>query len=159
MTPTQAPTTVSLSHPLEQGAHFTAFDSGPLTDWADHSITIPGLGTVAGKLFLQDILNLTSCEISINAMPAGGAMPFFHTHQQHEEIYVFVSGQGELIVDDTTLAVGPGSVVRIDPAGERTWRNTGTTPLVYLVIQAPANTITQSQGEDGQVTERPIPWQ
>ena len=39
-----------------------------------------------GKAFLHDLLGLTSCEISVSAMPAGIKLPFNHKHRQNEEI-------------------------------------------------------------------------
>lgn len=37
-----------------------------------------------GKAFLKDVLALTSCEISVNTMPAGTKLPFSHKHKQNE---------------------------------------------------------------------------
>lgn len=34
-----------------------------------------------GKAFLHDLLGLTSCEISVSAMPAGVKLPFNHKHK------------------------------------------------------------------------------
>lgn len=39
-----------------------------------------------GKAFLHDLLGLTSCEISVSAMPAGIKLPFNHKHKQNEEV-------------------------------------------------------------------------
>ncbi len=39
-----------------------------------------------GKAFLHDLLELTSCEISVSAMPAGVKLPFNHKHKQNEEV-------------------------------------------------------------------------
>ena len=41
-----------------------------------------------GKVFLHDLLGLTSCEISVNSMPAGVKLPFKHKHKQNEEVYI-----------------------------------------------------------------------
>ena len=43
-----------------------------------------------GKAFLHDLLGLTSCEISVSAMPAGVKFPFNHKHKQNEEVYIFL---------------------------------------------------------------------
>ena len=43
-----------------------------------------------GKAFLHDLLELTSCEISVSSMPAGIKLPFNHKHIQNEEIYIFL---------------------------------------------------------------------
>ena len=35
-----------------------------------------------GKVFLHDLLKLTSCEISINTVPKGFKVPFNHKHKR-----------------------------------------------------------------------------
>ena len=48
-----------------------------------------------GKAFLHDLLELTSCEISVNAITAGLKIPFCHRHFQNEEIYIFLKRSEE----------------------------------------------------------------
>ena len=52
-----------------------------------------------GKAFLHDLLDLTSCEISVSSMPAGIKLPFNHKHIQNEEIYIFLKGEGTMTLD------------------------------------------------------------
>lgn len=52
-----------------------------------------------GKAFLHDVLGLTSCEISVNFMPAGAKAPFNHKHKQNEEVYIFLKGEGTMTLD------------------------------------------------------------
>ena len=53
-----------------------------------------------GKAFLHDILNLTSCEISINVVPKDFKVPFNHKHKENEEIYIIIGGEGIITVND-----------------------------------------------------------
>ncbi|MBD2325607.1 cupin domain-containing protein [Alkalinema sp. FACHB-956] len=114
---------------------------------------------VQGKLFLKELLGLTGAEISLNVMPPGGAVPFYHKHQQSEEIYLFIQGQGEFQVDGECFSVQSGSVVRVAPEGERCWRNTGTNTLVTIVVQ-----VLQKSYEsihtivDGVAIDKPVVW-
>ncbi|MGI0490594.1 cupin domain-containing protein [Alkalinema pantanalense CENA528] len=114
---------------------------------------------VQGKLFLKELLGLTGAEISLNVMPPGGAVPFYHKHQQSEEIYLFIQGQGEFQVDGECFAVQAGSVVRVAPDGERCWRNTGADMLVAIVVQ-----VLQKSYEsihtivDGVAIDKPVVW-
>ena len=48
---------------------------------------------------LHDQLGLTGCEVSVNQLPAGAAVPFVHAHQQNEELYGILSGAGEIWLD------------------------------------------------------------
>lgn len=123
---------------------------GEQKQWMDYLFAHPLLPRPAkGKHFLKEELGLSGMEISINSLPAGVAMPFTHTHKLNEEVYFFLSGEGEFSVDDYIVPVGPGSVVRVAPEGRRCWRNSGEQPLNYLVIQARNGSMTESTTEDG----------
>lgn len=143
---------------LTTGKHFSVFETGAVAQWPAHDVELPGIGTLPGKQFLKDALNLTSCEISVNAMPVGAGMPFIHDHQQNEEVYIFIGGEGQVKVDDTEVDVKEGSIVRIAPGGERLWRNTGNTPLQYIVIQAKAGSLTQFGLADATAPDKPVVW-
>lgn len=57
-----------------------------------------------------------------------------HSTKDKEEILVFLSGEGELLVGDEkeALAVGTGRVAYIPPQTIHDVRNTGSEPLVYV---------------------------
>jgi len=38
---------------------FSAFETGSLADWVNHSVELPGLGKIPGKLFLKEHRGLT----------------------------------------------------------------------------------------------------
>jgi len=73
-----------------------------------------------------------------------GAMNFpFHAHYAQWEMFIFISGAGELRGPDDTLAVGPGDTVMFPPGDAHSIRNNGSVDLVYYVIadHAPADVI------------------
>lgn len=141
-----------------KGSNFTAYKSGALKDWPNHSVELPGLGKVAGKHFLKDMAGFTGCEISVNSLPPGAGMPFYHQHKENEEIYVFIEGKGQMQVDGETIDVEEGSIVRIGTKGERTWRNNSNQPLRYIVIQMRENSLRQYGLGDGVVLEKKVAW-
>lgn len=49
----------------------------------------------ANRTELHNLLGLTGCEISVNTLPEGAAVPFVHAHIENEEIYIILEGQGE----------------------------------------------------------------
>ena len=60
--------------------------------------------------------------------------------KQHEELLVFLAGQGELhIGDDDRFAVGAGKTAYIPPETLLDVRNTGAEPLAYIYCVAPAS--------------------
>lgn len=135
---------------IRTGPNYSAVQLGGADGWNRYGVRHPALPeTVHGKVFLKALLGLTGMEISCGVLPAGAGMPFLHAHRENEEVYVFVSGCGQVQVDGEVVDVREGSVVRIGPAGARGWRNTGSEPLVYLVIQAKEGSLTQWTGTDG----------
>ena len=121
----------------KHGDSCCAVDFGPFQDLNDYGSALPGVpAKVESKIFIKELLELTSTEISINKMPPGQVLPTHHKHQMNEEVYIFIGGEGEFQVDGIIFDVTEGSVVRVGPAGERSWRNTGSKDLLYIVVQA-----------------------
>ncbi len=146
------------SKETKKGTNYTHYQGGSLKEWSDHTLEHPRVGNVRGKHFLKDHLDFTGCEISINSMRAGGAVPFSHQHKENEEVYIFIQGNGQMQIDHEVIDVGAGSIVRIAPSGLRTWRNTSSDPLVYIVIQVRENSLRQHTFEDGIPNLDPINW-
>jgi mannose-6-phosphate isomerase-like protein (cupin superfamily) len=144
---------------VNNGKHHAVENLGTLGSWNRHAFTHAAFPEpVPGKKFVKDSLGLTGMEISFNSVPARGAIPFYHTHNANEELYLFLSGRGEMQVDGQTFGVTEGSAVRVAPAGKRAWRNTGDAPLVFLVIQARAGTLAQGNISDGQIVPGDVVW-
>lgn len=122
----------------KSGSNFTAVDLGPLGQLDQYRYKHPALPhEVDGKVFLNQLLGLTSSEISLNKLPPRTSIPFYHAHRLNEEIYLFLKGEGEFQIDDKVLPIREGTVVRVAQEGERCWRNTSATEdLYYIVIQA-----------------------
>lgn len=144
----------------QSGIHYAVTQTGPSETWRQFTCEVgalPGI-QVPGKAFLSEPLRMTGMEISVNVMPPGGGVPFRHRHQRHEETYFFLSGHGQMQIDGEIVEVVPGSVVCIQPMGDRSWRNTGAEALCYLVIQATAGSLTCAATEDGVVSSRLVRW-
>lgn len=142
---------------ISHGNHFTACHSGDIQRWPDYIVELPGMD-IPGKLFLKDVLGLTGCEISINSMSPGAGMPIYHSHQQNEEVYIFIKGQGQVQVDGTTIDVKEGSIVRIAPEGERIWRNNGSEALIYIIVQVNQDSLNQYGINDASIPEKSADW-
>lgn len=96
-----------------------------------------------GKVFLNETLNLTSCEISVNCVPKGFKIPFNHKHKQNEEVYIFLKGEGIITIDNEKIAVKEGSVVNVAPEAIRTLENTSENDFQFICVQAKANSLEQ----------------
>lgn len=64
-----------------------------------------------------------------------------HSTEQKEEILVFLSGQGELMIDEKeSFQVGQGKVSYIPPHTRHDVKNTGSEPLIYIYCVVPVGT-------------------
>ena len=102
-----------------------------------------------GKAFLHDVLDLTSCEISVNSMSKGVKLPFNHKHKQNEEIYIFIKGEGTMTLDNETIEVKEGSCVKVLPEAKRTME--AKTDLQYICVQAKEGSLEQFGFGDGEL--------
>jgi mannose-6-phosphate isomerase-like protein (cupin superfamily) len=142
-----------------QGDNFSAIDLGPFEKLNDYRFAHPRAGRVTGKVFTRQALKLTGMEVSMNKLPPGVSLPFYHQHKQNEELYIFVKGQGQMQIDGQVVDVREGTMVRIATGGTRTWRNNSDEPLYYVVVQARENSLEQATVEDGIASEQPVTWE
>ena len=142
-----------------KGKNYSSFAAGKLSDLLEYTLDHPRLGrTVKGKLFLNEILEFTGMQVSLNKLPAGVSVPFYHKHKENEELYIFTGGKGQIWIDGDIIDVAEGTCVRIAPEGDRVWRNNSSEDLYYIVIQARNNSLSQHTFEDGLPSERPVVW-
>jgi mannose-6-phosphate isomerase-like protein (cupin superfamily) len=133
-----------------EGRNFTVSHVGNWSELDQYAFKHPNLPhAFPGKLFLKKELKLTGMEVSLNKFPPGASMPFYHKHQEHEELYIFIKGRGQFQIDDEVIDVGEGTVIRVAPDGIRTWRNNSSEDIYYIVIQAKAGSLLGEEISDG----------
>lgn len=131
---------------------YTVFQAGPTDTWKEHTFAKPEFGlTRPGCQFLRGPLGLKGAEVSVNSFKPGQAMPFSHRHKVNEELYVFLSGTGEMLLEGKVIPLAAGTCVRCGPRVARDWRNTGTEELVFLVVQYPQNADAKTGFDDGEI--------
>jgi mannose-6-phosphate isomerase-like protein (cupin superfamily) len=57
-----------------------------------------------------------------------------HSHDDIDEVYVVVSGEVTVKIDDDELTLGPLDAVRIAPAAKRATRNTSDTEVTIVMF-------------------------
>ncbi len=62
-----------------------------------------------------------------------GGYSYLHKHDFEHEMF-FHAGRGEVLFEDKTVAVGPGTVAYIKPNALHQVRNTGTERLTFLCV-------------------------
>ncbi|MDD4101944.1 MAG: cupin domain-containing protein [Kiritimatiellae bacterium] len=66
-------------------------------------------------------------------VPPGGSIGT-HNHEDEDEIYIVLSGQGLIIEDNNRTPVGAGDAILTGKGGAHGVENTGTEPLVIAAI-------------------------
>ncbi len=139
------------------GEGYAQVDLGPLADLKQYERTFPN-GMTGTKVFLKELLGATGSEISIGVMPPGFILLFTHRHHANEELYIFLTGCGEMQLDESIVPFSEGTIIRVDPPLWRGLRNTGDVPVVYMVVQAKKDSIGAVTGEDSDYGEEPPIW-
>ena len=83
---------------------------------------------------LHDSLKLTGADISVNVLPAGGGVPFVHSHKRNEEIYTVLEGSGAAVIDGESVPLQANDWLRISPSAKRQIFAAADKPLKYLCI-------------------------
>ena len=143
---------------VADGRNFSAISVGKLNELNEYVLELGPNVKIPGKVFGGAALHATGGDFSFQVFQPGTETGFLHTHKVHEELYFFLSGQGEFQVDGQVIPVAEGSVVRVAPEGERSVRNNGTEPLVMLCVQYRGNTFTEADAADGNILQKPVKW-
>ncbi len=86
--------------------------------------------------------------ISLLRLGPGFRVPYGHTHNLQEEIYVCIEGSMRLNVDGEIVEMTPFTAVRIAPAGMRAYEG-GPEGATFLAIGAPNTGPGDGKTEDG----------
>lgn len=97
---------------------------------------------------LHEALGLTGAEISINRLPAGGGVPFVHSHKNNEEIYGVLSGKGKVVIDGEEILLSAGDWLKIAPAAKRQFSAADEEAIVFVCIQVKENSLTAFTAND-----------
>lgn len=143
---------------IASAANFSAISVGALNELGDYVLELGPEVKIPGKVFGGAALGATGSEFSFQVFQPGTESGFLHTHKNHEELYFFLSGKGEFQVDGEVFPIAEGSVVHVNPAGKRSVRNNGTTPLVMLCVQYRGNTFTSEDAADGVILNEEVKW-
>lgn len=143
---------------VASATNFKAINVGKLNEVSDYVLELGPDVKIPGKVFGGQALGATGGEFSLQVFQPGTETGFLHTHKTHEELYFFLSGEGQFQVDGEIFPVSEGSVVRVAPAGVRSVRNNGSTPLIMLCVQYKGDTFTADDAADGVILNEPVKW-
>lgn len=143
---------------VASATNFKAINIGKLNEVSDYVLELGPDVKIPGKVFGGQALGATGGEFSFQVFQPGTETGFLHTHKTHEELYFFLSGEGQFQVDGEIFPVSEGSVVRVAPVGVRSVRNNGSAPLIMLCVQYKGNTFTADDAADGVILNEPVKW-
>jgi mannose-6-phosphate isomerase-like protein (cupin superfamily) len=94
-------------------------------------------------------LDVTAFGVNLIVLPPGYETGF-HFHDEQQELYFVHAGRLELeFGDGSKHELGPGGIVRVDPATHRKVRNVGDSDATYLVAGGKDGYV----GRDGRAPE------
>ena len=143
---------------LAEEKNFSAINVGKLSELGEYVLEA-GPIKIPGKVFGGQALGATGGEFSFQVFAPGTETGFLHSHKNHEELYFFLSGEGEFQVDGKVIPVMEGTVVRVAPDGKRSARNNGSLPLVMLCVQYRGYTFTAEDAADGNLLPDKVIWE
>jgi mannose-6-phosphate isomerase-like protein (cupin superfamily) len=97
-----------------------------------------GLSDALEARFAHEDLESKTSGISYQVIKAGQRQPFAHRHGEMEEIYVIISGNGRVKLNDDMEDVGPLDAIRIAPSVIRAFQ-AADDDLVLLVFSPRAD--------------------
>ena len=94
-----------------------------------------GLGEIGQARFAREDLNATDTGLSHQHLRPGKRQQFAHRHDQAEEIYVVLSGSGQVKLDEEIVQIAQMDALRVAPAVTRCFQ-AGPDGLELLVFGA-----------------------
>ncbi len=86
--------------------------------------------------FRQVLATGAHSQVVVMSIPRGGEIGM-ETHHDVDQVLVFVSGEGESILNGDHRPVGPGTLTLVPAGTEHNFRNTGTEDLKLFTVYAP----------------------
>jgi len=110
-----------------------------------------GFGEIQEARFARGDLDAEATGLAYHVLKAGKRQAFAHRHEDAEEIYVVLSGNGRIKLDDEIEEVGPMDAIRIAPSVARAFEAADGAPLELLVFGP-------HHDKDGELIEDPGFW-
>lgn len=139
---------------------YQVLDIGGLDEWRSHYGGFRPETSRAGRRVVDHEMTMQFIGMTANALEPGEEAGYWHTHSRVEELYVFLSGRGQMGLDDEIVDVGPGTAVRVGQEVWRTWRAApdSTDELRWLCIRAGGYELPALPDDSRRDNERPSPW-
>jgi mannose-6-phosphate isomerase-like protein (cupin superfamily) len=107
-----------------------------LSDDVEDSAVKFGMSEVLEAHFARNDLEATEFGLSLQRIKPDQRLPFGHTHNKQEEVYVVVAGSGRIKLDDEVVDLDRWDAVRVSPETMRSFE-AGSEGLDLIAFGAP----------------------
>lgn len=124
------------SYPARAGSLrvMTAFTKISRAD-VDNSAEAFGMGEFQDSRFFNDALDAEQLGVAWHRIKPGKRSPISHRHRAQEEIYVVIGGSGRAKLEDETVELTAGDLLRVAPSTARGFE-AGDDGLEYVAVGA-----------------------
>jgi len=139
---------------------YEKIEMGATDQWRDYYGGFRPESSRDGRRVVDHELAMQFIGMTANSYLPGEEAGYWHTHSVIEELYVFLTGRGEMGLDEDVVSVGPGTTIRVGPGVMRTWRCTpdSTEPLTWFCIRAGGGELPRLPDDGVRDNDRPSPW-
>lgn len=139
---------------------YEKIEIGAIDEWRDYYGGFRPESSRDGRRVVDHELAMRFIGMTANSYVPGEEAGYWHSHDLIEELYVFLTGRGEMGLDDDVVPVGPGTTIRVGPGVMRTWRCTPDSPepLTWFCIRAGGQELPTLPSDSHRDNDRPAPW-
>ncbi len=88
------------------------------------------------KAFRDEVITGKECQVVLMSIPPGEEIGA-EVHEDHDQILVFVEGNGQAVLEGQVREVGTNDLVFVHAGVEHNFINTGSRPLKLYTVYAP----------------------
>lgn len=140
--------------------HYEVVNVGALEQWRDHTGGWSDHNTREGRRVVDHEFDNQYIGLTVNALIPGQEDAYWHDHAEVEEVYLFLTGQGQMALDDDVIDVGPGTLVKVGQHTMRTYRCLPESPdqLRFICVRAGGSELGVKPTDATVDWDRPKPW-
>lgn len=138
---------------------YSVLQTGAPEKWREYFGGFRDAESRDGRRVVDHQLEMQYIGLTLNALEVGEDAGHWHSHSNVEEVYVFISGHGQMGLNDDVIDVVPGSIVRVGQGVWRTWRVHPDSKdlLRWLCIRSGGEALPYFP-EDATRRDHPMPW-
>jgi uncharacterized cupin superfamily protein len=141
-------------------ASYEVVDVGAIEKWGEHYGGFSPQTSLHGRRLLDREIPLTFSGITVNSRVPGEGADYRHAHSVLEELYLFLAGEGVMLLGDQVFPVHEGTAIRVGQGVMRSWYclPESRVPLAWLCIRAGAGPLEAVPSDATPLRDVPLPW-